>query len=876
MKNLWKSACTMLGIAAVFAAPARAQCPAGWRAGPSIPATQQGVDNTVRCSVSWDPDGAGPNPPLLVIGGSFTTMASGAFSAPRIAAWNGASWQGLSTGIGGGSPVVYSLAVFNNELIAAGTFTNAGGVAVNNIARWNGSVWQPLGTGLTAAGTVSVRALAVYQGQLYATGSFSTAGGVSASGMARWNGSSWSALPVGGTGGYAMCVYNNELYVGGNGSFNQSLPVHRFNGTSWFTTPSGLVGTIDANDNFPFIRAMVVHNNKLVIAGNFENAGPFPNCNGIATWDATASTWGPLGFGMDKPVHALAVLNGTLYAGGSFNTASAALATRVARWNGSNWNGAATSIGGSSTWVATLAVHEGDVYAGGFFTSLGGTPASNIARLGSSGSWLALFNSTPVRVFSGALTAGGDFTVNLGGGVIANRCVGWSGSALGAFSDLGGFTGPNGPVHALGSYSTNPFVVPYTVFGGTFTSAGGTTANDIATWRLSTWGTMSTGFGGTVRALATYNGQLYAAGDFLSASGNPCNRIARYVSGTWQPLGTGLNGSAYCMFVSGGVLYVGGTFTNAGGVNTNYVATWNGTSWGGIADGFSSNGAGSGVYSIASMTTGITNRLIFGGRFATNINFVRNLCYSDGIVAFLRSFGGDITGTVRAMAVHEGDLYVGGDLTATPAGAVKYIAGWNPSTGWYSLGTGVDSTVYALRSAWGSELHVGGAFATAGGINSPHWAVYNPTGRPAITQNPSSQTALGCDATFSVTVPASYAGATYQWLYNGSPISNGVNINGAVISGATSPTLTMTGLSNADEGVYSCQVSNACSASVTAAATLTVCGADVNCDGFVDALDYDTFINGWLTSNLSADYNRDGFTDAIDYDGFINDFLASC
>ncbi len=43
---------------------------------------------------------------------------------------------------------VRALAVYNGELIAAGDFTMAGGVACNYIARWNGSSWQALFSGV--------------------------------------------------------------------------------------------------------------------------------------------------------------------------------------------------------------------------------------------------------------------------------------------------------------------------------------------------------------------------------------------------------------------------------------------------------------------------------------------------------------------------------------------------------------------------------------------------------------------------------------------------------------------------------------------------------------------------------------------------------
>ncbi|HQL55223.1 MAG TPA: hypothetical protein PLQ87_10995, partial [Phycisphaerae bacterium] len=57
-------------------------------------------------------------------------------------------WVPLGSGMGGSAPFVYALTVYNNDLIAGGLFTTAGGVACNRIARWNGSVWQALGSGM--------------------------------------------------------------------------------------------------------------------------------------------------------------------------------------------------------------------------------------------------------------------------------------------------------------------------------------------------------------------------------------------------------------------------------------------------------------------------------------------------------------------------------------------------------------------------------------------------------------------------------------------------------------------------------------------------------------------------------------------------------
>lgn len=63
-------------------------------------------------------------------------------------------------------------------------------------------------------------------------------------------------------------------------------------------------------------------------------------------------------------------------------------------------------------------------------------------------------------------------------------------------------------------------------------------------------------------------------------------------------------------------------------------------------------------------------------------------------------------------------------------------------------------------------------------------------------------------------------------------------------------------------------------ADAAAAVALAVCVADFNKDGFTDALDYDSFINSWLSLARNADVNNDEFVDAIDYDLFITGWLG--
>ena len=122
---------------------------------PTVPAQQcdwlpgegvSGLDGFVLAMTTWDPDGPGGQPELLVVGGCFT-VAENVF-ADNIAAWDGTTWQPLGSGMGADYyPYVYALTVYNGELIAGGWFTTAGGNPASYIARWDGSAWQPLAAG---------------------------------------------------------------------------------------------------------------------------------------------------------------------------------------------------------------------------------------------------------------------------------------------------------------------------------------------------------------------------------------------------------------------------------------------------------------------------------------------------------------------------------------------------------------------------------------------------------------------------------------------------------------------------------------------------------------------------------------------------------
>jgi hypothetical protein len=86
-----------------------------------------------------------------------------------------------------------------------------------------------------------------------------------------------------------------------------------------------------------------------------------------------------------------------------------------------------------------------------------------------------------------------------------------------------------------------------------------------------------------VYGLAVSGSTLYAGGSFTTAGGNSANNIAQWDGSSWSPLGSGISGAGgdldgpyvNALLVSGSTLYVGGDFTTAGTNVSAYAAMAN-------------------------------------------------------------------------------------------------------------------------------------------------------------------------------------------------------------------------------------------------------------------------------------------------------------
>jgi len=574
--------------------------------------------------------------------------------------------------------------------------------------------WSSLGSSNGVNG--EVRALAVVGNEVVVGGFFTSAGGVSANNVARFNTqtNTWSSLGTGSSNGvnnwvFALAVVGNEVFVGGRftsaGGVSANY-VARFNTqtNTWSSLGTGSQNGVNSD-----VYALAVVGNEVVVGGSFTLAGGV-SANFVARFNTQTNTWSSLGTGssngVNNTVTALAVVGNEVVVGGTFTSAGGVSANYVARFNTqtNTWSTLGTgSNNGVNDWVFALAVVGNEVVVGGRFTSAGGVSANSVARFntqtntwsslgtgssngvsGSRNPILPIPSVSALAVVGNEVVVGGSFT--LAGGVSANFVARFN-TQTNTWSSLGtgSSNGVNNTVTALAVVGNE------VVVGGRFTSAGGVRANNVARFntQTNTWSTLGTGSSngveGRVNALAVVGNEVYVGGEFASAGGVRANNVARFntQTNTWSTLGTGssngVEGRVNALAVSGNEVYVGGDFFSAGGVSANGVARFN-----------------TQTNTWSTLGTGSSN---------------------------------GVNGGVTALAVVGNEVVVGGEFFSAGGVSANRVARFNTQTNtWSTLGTGsnngVNNWVFALAVV-GNEVVVGGRFTSAGGVSANRVARFN-------------------------------------------------------------------------------------------------------------------------------------------------------
>jgi len=319
----------------------------------------------------------------------------------------------------------------------------------------------------------------------------------------------------------AMIVFNSELYIAGcftsvNGV--AATYIAKFNGSSWTPVGNGLWHTGNTSTIYSGVKCLAIHNGELYAGGSFNLSGSTTLSN-IAKWNGTA--WVGVGSGFTSSVFSLCSFNNELYAGGFLSFGN----NGIAKWNGSSWTNVGTGMQSSSSssgggLVRDMKVYGNLLYIGGQFYSGNGVASPNL------------------------ITYNGTNFVSIGSGISSSY----------------GIT-------KMGYYQTD------LVIAGEINSVNGTSVKNIARYNGTSWSAFGTGVGVTgganqVQPVQEYNGSLIVAGFFNT----PTNSIAQWDGTNWISMGTGIIGYVASLASYNNVLYAAGKFTNAGGVKIKNIA----------------------------------------------------------------------------------------------------------------------------------------------------------------------------------------------------------------------------------------------------------------------------------------------------------------
>jgi trimeric autotransporter adhesin len=498
-----------------------------------------------------------------------------------------------------------------------------------------------------------------------------------------------------------------------------------------------------------------------------------------------APAWAPGAFvtnGTNGTINALCTFDDgggpALYAGGSFSTAGGAVASNVARWNGSSWSSVGGGVNGQ---VLALAVFDDGggpaLYAGGLFTAAAGNPASFIARWNGT-AWsavgagtnaavhaLAVFGSGP----SAALYAGGAFTFP------ALNVARWG--VGGGWSAAGGLPGSfMSTVRTLVTWDDGTGPALYA--GGTFTPPN-FNANNVWKWDgvAPSWSIVGTGIlspssgGATVFKLCVHDdgsgSALFAGGAFAVAGGVSAASIAKWNGSAWSALGTGLNGSVTALGSfddgTGPALFASGFISTAGGAPATGIARWSGGAWSAIGTGLLGQGWAMAVHDDGGgpalfVGGGFT---VAGGQAASNVVKLTTSWQSLGP-------DGSAVGTVNALAVYDDGagprLYAGGMFTTGALFGATNLAKWNLGA-WTPIAAGIDGPILSLcvfDDGGGPRLYAGGLFFTIGGVPTTAVARWNGVAWSPVGTGIGSGQVHAMAVYDDGTGPALYVGGFFQ------------------------------------------------------------------------------------------------------------------
>ncbi len=754
-------------------------------------------------ATSWNPNANAVVHALAVsgdtvyVGGEFSSL--GGQARNRVAALNATTGSATSWNPRP-SAAVRALGVNGGTVMVAGDFSSVGGQTRRNLAAIDlatGTLasWNPDANGF-------VKAMVTESGKLYVGGDFTQVGGQSRVGLAQLDATSGIATswnPSASAAVYALAIDGGTLYAGGGFLAMGGQPR---SGIAAVSAATGQLTAWNPGANGA-VRIILPHGNVVYAAGEFTSIGGQPRrrlaaldaSTGQATaWDPNPAYSPDPNYGF--PMFALAADDSVIYVSGVFTTIGGQPRWRFAALDATS--GLATTWYPNYVGDIVLAImaRDGIVVVGGSFSSFGGQPRNNLAALDATsglaipwnpnipGSIRSLAAGAHGLSYSGGCTSSCGQPHTFVAGVMRSLFVTGGSVAEGGTADFDLRLIPAASSTTNVHYSTQGVTatadedftsasgqVTFQPGEGVHTISAATTADGIPefdeTFSLSLSNdsgveTLAPGLmtirdddsaailcrnfpmvNGTVNALVEMGGILYIGGSFtqvIPVSGPPVERsnIAAIDLNTGMPTAwdPGSSGRVLALAAGGGAIYAGGYFTAVGGQTRNNIAaldpvTGAATAW---------NPNANGLVNAIAVGDGV---VYVGGDFTTiggqSHIWLAAVSPSSGIASAWNPFVDWNSGSVNALAMGAGKLYVGGWDFKLISGEVRrgliefdtasgLATSWNPQLRSlyinYPSGLEGPPNVLAIKVD-GNVLYVGGYFLEASGLSRRKIAAFN-------------------------------------------------------------------------------------------------------------------------------------------------------
>ncbi len=782
----------------------------------------------------WDPDGDGPQPELLVIGGAFRSIDG--VPANSIAAWNGSTWQAIGNGFPNRATPgalnlnqdseVTALTVHNGTLYAAGrlAFTTPDGAPLPlRIARWTGSTWEQVGLDNSSQGAARISSLQFAYGRLYVGGAFTY----------LYNGATSYAFgyyetltptsplvrlsPISNDSQNnvrTMTVHNGELFVGGTirTAFNFDNRVVRVtqNGS---VLPTQMDCTSSCSGS---AQQLLSTGNQLYLAGDYTFSNGTRRA--VARYLGTNLGWEIIG---TNPVNIANNIQVSIALDENANLVRSTGAF-VERWDGSNWlplgalQGGTTLTNTQGSFARLLGSFQGKPIIGGKFAGVqDGDVADNnirflesLAFVNSDGYFMPISQGIDNSISDMALLGNDIIAVGRVGSAGAQRCNNIA--VFGSDNRWRPWAGNNGferQTRSVAIYQGQPIV------SGGYTAFGDTQDPFVRRWDGSQWIDMPPPPNGVVETFTVAGDELWAEVQ-PTRGGGSVPYVYRWNGTSWEesPAGRSIFGLQNCLGQVWG--------TRSGTIYSLKVMRWTGSVWDEVGPLTSSGKSLLGEYQGSVLALGFT--LPIPNQPRTNMyRLVDNEWSYLGDFPTPRLLSQQSSLGLRTRRITQtGNLLIpsgtatGVDGFTYPAGAIWDGSGWS-NTGGLPLNipnqgiTWVGSSLGGIPISRGNDVFLAGAFIGryerfgAGSSAFRRATSYFTRLSPGWNSQFSPHEDFTVDPGDALVINSGATNFTAgNWRFNGALLSDGQRASGAFVSGATTQVLTITGMTQAEAGLY--------------------------------------------------------------------------